>query len=181
MADSKAAEGGAEGAAKAGGGKKNRMKLIIIVAAAVVLLGGGGGAYFYMKSKAAAEAEAAAADGGKDGGKDEKKKEEKKPVPFFVEFEAFTVNLKEADRFLQIKLTFQVKTAENAEQLKDLMPIVRSAVIPVLSSQESAAIVTKEGKEKMCADVVAAANASLAQTAAADAIDAVLITHMIIQ
>jgi flagellar FliL protein len=176
MAEEKAADKAAEGEAKAGG-KKNSLKLIIIIVAAVVLLGGGGGAYFYFKSKAAAEA---AAEEGKDG-KDEKKKEEKKPVPFFVEFEAFTVNLKEAERFLQIKLTFQVKTAENAEQLKDLMPIVRSAVIPVLGTQETASITTKEGKDKMCAEIVAAANDSLAQTAAADSIDAVLITHMIIQ
>ena len=177
MADTKAAA--AEGAAAPA--KKSKLKLIIIVAVAVLLLGGGAAAYFLTRPKPDAAAAAAAADG---KGGDEKKADEKKgkaEKPAFVDFEMFTVNLKDPEKFLQIKLTFQVKTEAIAENLKELMPLIRSAVIPVLSSQDAAEIMTSEGKEKMLKQVVEAANQSIAGTDAKDAIDSALITHMIIQ
>jgi flagellar FliL protein len=180
MADDKTAAKPAEGA-KAPGKKKNPKLMILIIAAAVLLLGGGGAAFFLLRSPAAAD-DAAAKDG-KDAKKDDKAKDKKveSKKPFFVDFEMFTVNLKDAEKFLQIKLTFQVGSSEHAEALKDYMPKVRSAVIPVLSQQDAAEIMTPEGKEKMCAQLVEAANKSLAGSELADAVDAVLITHMIIQ
>ena len=194
MSDDKtAAKGAAKGAAagaEAPAGKKKNKKVLVIIAAAVLLLGGGGAAYFFLRP-----APAAADEAGKDGkdakagekakgekGKDEKggkKAEAKKPV--FVDFEMFTVNLKDPEKFLQIKLTFQLAKAEQAEALKDLMPIVRSAVIPVLGAQDPVELGTAEGKEKLCTQITEAANKSLAGGELADAVDAVLITHMIIQ
>ena len=113
--------------------------------------------------------------------KEEKPKEAKDKKPFFVDFESFTVNLKDPEKFLQIKLTFQMKNAEGAEAMKDLMPIVRAAVIPVLGGQDAAEIGTPEGKTKLCEQVAEAAKKSLEGKEAAESIDAVLITHMIIQ
>jgi flagellar FliL protein len=160
--------------------KKNPKLLILISAAAVLVIGGGAAAYFLTRAPAPAADEAAAKDG-KDAKKGEKDKKGESKKPFFVDFEMFTVNLKDPEKFLQIKLTFQVGTAEHAEALKDLMPKVRSAVIPVLSQQDAAEIMTPEGKEKMCAQLAEAANKALAGGELADAVDAVLITHMIIQ
>jgi len=176
MAEKKEGEAAKEGA-PAAGKKKNPKVVMLAGVGALVLALAGGGAWFFLKPKPDAPA---TTEDGKEAPKKDEKKEEKK-VPFFVEFEPFTVNLKDPDRFLQIKITFQVKTAEAAEQLKDLMPIVRSAVIPVLAAQELGTITTKEGKDKMCEQVVAATNESLATTPAADQVVAALITHMIIQ
>ena len=168
MSDAKPAEG-AEG-----GKKKNPKIMIIIVAAAVLLLGGGAAAFFLLKPKPEA------VEAGKDK-KEEKPKEAKDKKPFIVDFESFTVNLKDPEKFLQIKLTFQMKNAEGAEAMKDLMPIVRAAVIPVLGGQDAAEIGTPEGKTKLCEQVAEAAKKSLEGKEAAESIDAVLITHMIIQ
>jgi flagellar FliL protein len=180
MAEKKEAEVAKDGAGKAPA--KKSKKLLVLVGAVVALLAlAGGGAWFFLKGK---EPPPETAEVGKDGKpvekKDDAKKEEKK-VPYFVEFESFTSNLKDPERFMQIKLTFQVKTPEAAEQLKDLMPMVRNAIIPVLSAQETAVVLTREGKDKMTAAIVAAASEALANTAAADQIDTVLVTHMIIQ
>lgn len=177
MAEKKEAEAAKDGA-KAGSGKLNRKLLMLLGVGAATLALLGGGAWYFLKPQSAV---VESADAGKEGEKKKDDKKEDKKVPYFVELEAFTVNLKDPERFLQIKLTFQTKTAEGAEQLKDYMPIVRSAVIPVLGSQDAAGIVSKEGKDRMSGEIVRAANESLARTAAADAIDAVLITHMIIQ
>ena len=189
-APGKDAPAGKDGAAKAGAqpaGKKRNLKPIIMIAAAVVLLGGGAAAFFLLRPTADAAPEAAEAKGAakdkkgedKDKKGDDKKGEVKKPS--FVEFDMFTVNLKDPEKFLQIKLTFQVKSETAAEGLKELMPLIRSAVIPVLSSQEAAQIMTVEGKDKMIKDVVVAANQSVAATDSKDAIENALITHMIIQ
>ncbi len=190
MAESKAAAaaapaktGGAppakDGAAPAA--KKRNLKPVILALIAVLVLGGGGAAaYFLTRPKdAAAAAEPPAGKPG-DAAKDKDKKAEVKK-PYFVEFEPFTVNMKDPEKFLQIKLTFQVKTVDNAEAIKELMPIVRSAVIPVLSAQDAAELMTGPGKEKLSSEVVASANKVLAGSGLEDAVEAVLITHMIIQ
>jgi flagellar FliL protein len=172
MAESKAATAAApEGAAPA---KKKNLKPLILIAAAVLLLGGGGAAFFLMRPKsppAAAGAEKAPeADKGKEGKK-----------PSFVEFENFTSNLKDPEKFLQIKLTFVVDSDKAAEELKDIMPVMRGAIVPVLSSQDSAEIMTTEGKEKMSKQIVDATNQAIADHNLKEKVDAVLITHMIIQ
>jgi flagellar basal body-associated protein FliL len=51
----------------------------------------------------------------------------------------------------------------------------------VLSAQDPTELMTAEGKEKLSSQVVEAANKSLAGGELADAVDTVLITHMIIQ
>jgi flagellar FliL protein len=111
--------------------------------------------------------------------KDKDKKGETKPL--FVEFETFTSNTKDPEKFLQIKLTFQVKSEKAVEGLKELTPVVRSAVIPVLGVQDPPTLMTNEGKEKLTGDLVLATNKALAGTGMDDEIDTVLITHMIIQ
>jgi flagellar FliL protein len=194
MADAKAVAAAPAGAAAAGakgkdaaagakpaeGGAKKKSKLpVLIAAAAIVLLAGGGAAYFLMKPSDA-DAQAAASGNAKTGDKDKDKKGEAKK-PFFVEFETFTSNLKDPDKFIQIKLTFQVKTDAVAESLKELTPVVRAAVIPVLASQEPADLASPEGKEKFTGDIVAAVNKSLAEHGTDDTVDAALITHMLIQ
>ena len=186
----KDAPAAAKDAAKIAGKKKNLKQLILIGAAALLLIGAGTGAYFYF-SGSGSDSPAAGEDGAKTAGgekdkkdKDSKDKKDKKGEskrPFFVEFEAFTVNLRDPEKFLQIKLTLQVKDVDTAEALKDLMPIVRSAIIPVLASRDAADLGTPEGKEKLCADVVDAARKAVAANGVDEGIQTALITHMIIQ
>jgi len=171
---------------KAAGKKKNPKQMIILGAAALLLVAAAGATwFFFFRSHGdAPPAETAAADSADKKDKDGKDKKDKKGEtkrPYFVEFESFTVNLKDPDKFLQIKITLQVHEADAAETLKDMMPLVRSAIIPVLSAQDAAELATPEGKEKLSGQVVAAAKKAVATVGAEDSIDAALITHMIIQ
>jgi flagellar FliL protein len=177
-------------AAVAAPGKKKNSKPILLIAGGLLLLlvATGAAAYFLFLGKPDGPEPATAQAGkdkgakGKEAGKGkEKDKKEEAKKPYFVEFETFTVNLKDPEKFLQIKLTFQVKDVEAAETVKERMPIVRSAVIPVLSAQDPADLMAKEGKEKLSNEVVVAANKAVAGTPADESIDAVLITHMLIQ
>ncbi len=162
-------EAPAEGAKKGGKGK-----LIIIGAVAAVLLLGGGGAaaWVLMGKKKDEHAEAAT-----------EKKAGPKKMPVFVELEMFTVNLKDAEqeRFMQVKLVAEVKDAPAGDMLKTLMPSVRNEILLLLGSKQAAEVSTREGKEKLAAEIVEASNKILEGTPAAKSVEGVNFTHLIIQ
>lgn len=157
-----------EAAASKGGGKG---KLIIIGAlAGVLLLGGGGAAAWVLMGKKAEHGEA-------------DKKVAQKKMPVFVDLETFTVNVKDQDdeRFMQVKLVAEVKDAPAGEMIKTLMPSVRNEILLLLGSKQVAEISTREGKEKLAQEIVASANKILEGTPAANTVEGVNFTHLIIQ
>ncbi len=183
MADSKAAVAAAPGKDAPGGAKpvpkKKNRKPMIIIGVAVLLVATVAGAFLMLRPHDDAAGAGAGAAADKGAGDKDKKADAKKPV--FVDFDTFTVNLKDPEKFLQIKLTFQVKSDAAAEGLKEVIPVVRSAMIPVLSSQDAADLMTNDGKGKLARQLADAANQALADGDLKDALQAVLITHMIIQ
>jgi flagellar FliL protein len=150
------------------GGKK---KLLIIgVVAGVALLGGGGAlAYVLMGKKGGETADA--------------KKVEARKMPVFVDLDTFTVNLKDNDgeRFLQAKLVAEVKDAAGGELVKTLMPAVRNEILLLLGSKDAGQLATREGKELLAKEIVAAANKPLEGTPHAGTVEGVNFTHLIIQ
>lgn len=139
-APAKAAPEAAEGAPV-----KSKKKLIIIVAAAVVLLAAiGGGAAFFLSKKNA----------GKD--KEKEHKEEVAKVPVFMPLEPFTVNLQSdsGDKYLQVSMTLQVESEEQASLIKANMPQVRSRLLLLLSSKEANDILSNEGKDKLVEEII---------------------------
>jgi flagellar FliL protein len=129
MSDAKPAEGAA--APK----KKSKMKLIVI-AGAVLALGGGGG--FYMMRGRASAAPAA----------------EKSTSRGLVPFDPFVVNLADpgGSRFIRVTLSVVVDDEKVASKIADT-PIsvkeARSAILELLSEQNSGALVTPEGKQAL--------------------------------
>jgi len=155
-------------AAPAKGGKG---KLAVIAAAgAAVLLAGAGGAWFVFGKSAQVQAEAAP-------------KAAPRRMPVFVELDTFTVNLKdkEDERFLQARLVLEVRDSAVSEMLKTLMPSVRNEILLLLGSKQVAEIATREGKEKLAQEIVASANKAIAGTPAANGVEAVNFTHLIVQ
>jgi len=185
-----------------GAAKKGKTKLLIIAGVALTLLLGGGGAaaYFVLgkkkhdvaqveeeeetpaeesKEKVEAKSEKAA---DKATAKKSKKKKRTGP-PVFVELDMFTANLKDddADRFIQIKLVAEVRDAPSGEMLKNMMPAVRNEVLLLLGSKEAKDIATRDGKERLAGEIVAAANKTLDGTPAANGVEGVNFTHIIVQ
>lgn len=193
------ADGAKEGAAAAK--KKGKGKLFVIIGVALaLLLGGGGAAAYYVLGKKHHEAQAEdgdeeeVADAAKEEAKDptkpvvkaktkKKKKKKRDSAPVFVELDMFTANLKDAedDRFIQVKLVAEVRDAPAGEALKTMMPAVRNEILLLLGSKEVRDVASREGKEKLAAEIVAAANKSLAGTPSADGVESVNFTHIIVQ
>ena len=135
MSDNKPA---AQAAPAAPAAKKGGKSLIIIIVAVVVLGGADGGGFWWWRKS---HAEAATA-----------KAESKHATPTGVvpmEPLLMTVADKEASRFLRVTLRLVVDTEAEAKEIEETPVEVaraRSAILEVLATQQSAALVTPEGK-----------------------------------
>lgn len=155
--------------AKAPKKSKSRLLLVVGVGATLLAAGGGAAAYLLMGKKDAAQAV--------------EKKAEPKKTPVFVDLESFTVNLRDEDddRFMQVKLVAEMRDTAAGEVLKNMMPAVRSEILLLLGSKKAADLATREGKEKLAQEIIAAANKPLERTPAEKGVEAVNFTHLIIQ
>jgi flagellar FliL protein len=111
------------------------------------------------------------------------RKKKKEGPPVFVELDMFTANLKDNDddRFIQLRLVAEVRDVPSGEMLKTMMPAVRNEVLLLLGSKESKEVLTRDGKEKLAHEIVAAANKTLDGTPAANGVEGVNFTHIIVQ
>jgi flagellar protein FliL len=118
--------------------KKGGKGLVIIIVAVVVLGGAGGGGFWWWRKS---QAEAATST---------PQSKHSQPAGV-VPMEPFLVNLadKEASRFLRVTLRLVVDTESEAKEIEET-PVdiarARSAILEVLATQESAALVTPSGK-----------------------------------
>jgi flagellar FliL protein len=114
--------------------------MIIIIA--VVVLGGAGGGGFWWWKKSHAEAATATPESKHD------------TATGVVAMEPFLVNLadKEASRFLRVTLRLVVDTEKEAKEIGETpveLARARSSILEVLATQQSAALVTPEGKAEL--------------------------------
>lgn len=120
--------------------KKSKLPVILIAVAALAGGGAAGGAVFFMKKgpvDPAVQAEAL------------RKAALKSRV--FVPLEPFTVNLADTreSRLAQIGIVLEVPSNETAEEIKTVMPIVRSRILTLVSSKQARELLSTEGKEQL--------------------------------
>jgi flagellar FliL protein len=128
--------------------KPGRKKLLIAaIAGTVVLAGGGAGAYFMLKGGDHDEAAAAA-----------KADEKRKAGRVFVTLEPFVVNLadRESERYAQVGVVLEVEGKEIEGKLSAKMPAVRNQILLLISSKPAAELTTREGKERLAAEIALA-------------------------
>jgi flagellar FliL protein len=150
---------------------KSKKKLIMIIAAVVLLAGGGGGAAWFMTHQKA------------DHKKEEAKHEEPAHAPVFVPLEAFTVNLQPDpdEKFLQLEISLQVKSPEEAEAMKAQMPAIRSRLLMLLTSKSASEISTSEGKTQLNDEIIAAVKKPFTPNGKPQEIMGVFFTSFVIQ
>ncbi|MFT3802852.1 MAG: flagellar basal body-associated FliL family protein [Burkholderiaceae bacterium] len=135
----------AEASKEATPSKKKKPTMLLIIAGAVLLLGAGGaGAWFFMQNHQADPAAMAEA---------QRKKDMKTRV--FVPLDTFTVNLAdEAEaRLAQVGVVLQVRDSATADEIKALMPMVRSRVLMILSSKLARDLLSAEGKQQLALQI----------------------------
>lgn len=155
---------------------KSKKKLIIIIAAVLVLAIGGGAAWFLMKPKPDAHGKAGEH-------KEEAKHEKPAHPPAFVALEVFTVNLQPDpdEKFLQLEISLQVASAEEAEALKGQMPALRNRLLMLLTSKRATDILTTEGKQKLNDEITAEVKKPFSKDGPPQEITGVFFTSFVVQ
>src|SRR5215472_14786854 len=139
-------------AAPAGRPKKKIMVIGIVVIVLGVLLAGG--AIVFFKQRAAHAAAAAAGDDEATATSETAATAthiDPKNVPIYLPLDPFIVNLadRDADRYAQIGVTFELESNTASEQIKAYMPAIRNAILLVLANKTAKELMYREGKEQL--------------------------------
>jgi flagellar FliL protein len=135
-------------------------KKILVIGIVVILLGIAlaGGAILFLKQRAA---HAAAAAGDDDAATSEAAAAtgthiDPKNVPIYLPLDPFIVNLadRDADRYAQIGVTFELESNAAGEQIKAYMPAIRNAILLVLANKTAKELMYREGKELLAQEIL---------------------------
>jgi flagellar FliL protein len=119
--------------------KKSKLMLFIIIGVVLVAAGGGFFAYTKFMAPDPAVAEAAA----------EKARQEAEEAPGeMFELAPFVVNLSDpkGKRYLKVKITLELESADAVEKIEKAKPKMRDMVIMMLTSLTFDEVMTPEGK-----------------------------------
>ena len=132
-------------------------KVVVIIAVVSLVLVAGGGAAFWIMKKRAAVVATAAAEGGDvaEAAEVKKAKPDLKNAPTFVPLDPFTVNLadREAERYAQVGITFELADAKAGDLLKAYMPAIRNNILLALGSKTAAQLNERDGKLNLAAEI----------------------------
>jgi flagellar FliL protein len=140
---------------------KSKKMLIIVVALVVLGLAAGGGFLYLSKKNAALD-------------EDEEEEEvaavvESTGPPTYLPLDNIVVNLADpgGERVAQIGITLELAGALEIEKVKAYLPTIRSDVLMLVSQRTADELLSKEGKEKLAEDVLAASSRHFAKAAPA--------------
>lgn len=126
--------------------KPKSKKLLLIGGVAVLVLAlVGGGAFFLLSKKNAADEEG-----------EEVVHVAPKGPPTYLALDNMVVNLADpgGEKVAQVGITLELADSKSPEKVKPYMPIIRSAVLLLISQRTAEELLAIEGKEKLAADIL---------------------------
>ncbi len=138
----------AEEAKEAREEKKGGFKRILLIVLPLILVIGGGASYFFLFSK-------------KD--KKEETKHLSSQVGIMMDLGTFTLNLadKEVDAYARVSITLELSDQKVRQEVEKRLPIIKDAVIDVISSKTSTFVKTPEGRENLRLELIKRINTIL--------------------
>ncbi len=140
---------------------KSKKTLLIVVVALVVLALAGAGGWFFLSKKHAAEMD------------DEEEEEvvavvESTGPPTYLPLDNMVVNLADpgGERVAQIGITLELTGVLEVEKVKAYLPTIRSDVLLLVSQRTADELLSREGKEKLAEDILAASSRHFNKAAA---------------
>lgn len=128
--------------------KKKGKGLIIIIIVVIAVLAGGGGAFFFLSKS------------GGDKGQKKGKEDVKKDESVMLALDPFVVNLNDpgATKFLKVSMQIELSGPAILEIAKGKTPQIRDAIINLLTSKTSDALMSPEGKLQLKDEINLMAN-----------------------
>lgn len=150
---------------------KSKLGLVIVIVVVLLAAAGGGGFWFWKSRQAAATGDGQAAPA-------------PQPVAHYQRMEpAFVVNLAdvEAARFLQVEMEVMARDTAALDHVTTHMPRIRNSLLLLLGSRHVHDLSTREGKEKLRADVIAEVQKVLTEETGKPQIEAVYFNSFVMQ
>lgn len=144
----------------------NKKKLLVIALVLLVILGGGAGAAFWFLKPAHPVAAKPLA-----------------PPQYIALDPAFVVNLADdgGAKYLQADVQLQTRDPDTAAAIALHAPIIRNRLLLLFGQQTSAQLTGRNGKENLQAQALAEVKKTLQAQHAANQVDALLFTSIVIQ
>lgn len=145
--------------------KKSKKLLFIILALVAVIAGGAAAAFWFLKPSAPAAAKPLG------------------PAQYVALEPVFVVNLADEGgaRYLQADVQLQIRDADTATAVALHTPIIRNKLLLLFGQQTSQQLTGRNGKEQLQAQALAEVKKTLKAQHAANQIDALLFTSIVIQ
>ncbi len=131
--------------------KKGGRKILFLIPVVLLLLAvAGGGAYFFLLNKPKKEGE---------------EKISPSQVGVMVDLGVFTVNLadKGTDAYARVAITLELSNEKVKREVDKRMPIIKDAIIDVISSKTSDFVRTPEGREALRLELIRRLNIILVE------------------
>ncbi|MBF0487847.1 MAG: flagellar basal body-associated FliL family protein [Nitrospirae bacterium] len=132
----------------------------ILIFGGIILVLAGGGFFSYTKFFAKHE-EGKESKESKESAKDTGRKDKKPEEQILIPIEPLIVNLTDKSRFMKISLQLEVGDKKHEELIKEKMPLLRDAIIMLLTSKSFEAISGSDGKMQLKDEVLARLNQAL--------------------
>lgn len=158
-----------------GAAASSKLRVVALLALAFgALLALAGGASLYLMS---------GSDGSQETGTERQKKNHAAEAIYVDLAPPFTVNFQGArgPRFLQVAVEVMTREPEVQELLKQHMPMIRSQLVLLFSSQSSEELATREGKEKLIQKTLATIQGVLEEETGVTGVEAVYFTSLVMQ
>ncbi len=159
-------------------GKKKKSPIVLILVVVVLLAASVGGTLYFTGFFAGGgehEAEAGAAD---------EHAAEARPELIYYTFEQpFTVNFQTETglRFLQVNMDVVAHSQADIDGLVTHMPVVRNKLIFLLSNQSYEQLISRQGKERLRSEILAAIREVLEERTGSPSVEDVFFTSFVIQ
>ncbi len=143
----------AQQAEETAGGGKGKLLLVLLLLLSL-LIGGGAGAYFFLFAKKSEKEEAP------------KPTVSPEAVGVMYKLEpAFIVNLADPEltMYARVSLTLEVSSPEVITEVQKREPIIRDAIIEILSNKTSRELRSPEGREQLKLEIIKRVNTVLVQ------------------
>ncbi|WP_420265800.1 flagellar basal body-associated FliL family protein [Candidatus Magnetominusculus dajiuhuensis] len=129
----------------------------ILIFGGIILVLAGGGFFTYTKFFAKHEEGKESKESAKDTGHKDKKPAEQILIPI----EPLIVNLTDKSRFMKISLQLEVGDKKHEDIVKEKMPLLRDAIIMLLTSKSYETISGSDGKMQLKDEVLSRLNQAL--------------------
>ena len=145
--------------------KKSKKLMFIVLTLVAIVAAGGGAAFWFLKPSAPASAKPAG------------------PARYIALEPAFVVNLADEGgaRYLQADVQLQTRDADTAAAVALHTPIIRNKLLLLFGQQTSQQLTGRNGKEQLQAQALAEVKKTLRAQHAANQVEALLFTSIVIQ